>query len=215
MFEELASNGSAWHVASSRSALNIIAAVYGVWIPLGRILGVERVGLLSKGHASMALYTWLAASGAIGVDELKSYLSPRGRLQAHPEAGRVPGIVASTGSLGQGLSIANGIVMASRIDGKPREAAVILGDGELDEGQVWEAAATASAKRLEGVIAVIDRNLIQHTGRTEEVKPKEPLEDRWRSFGWHVVTVDNRLEDIAWAMVDRPRGRPLAVIVRQ
>ncbi|MCE4602219.1 MAG: thiamine pyrophosphate-dependent enzyme [Desulfurococcales archaeon] len=215
LFEDLASNGSAWHVGSSRSALNIIAVVFGVWIPHGRDLGVKRFGLLSKGHASMALYTWLAASKMIPVEELKSYLRLGSRLQAHPEAFKVPGIIVSTGSLGQGLSIANGIALASRIDGIPREIAVILGDGELDEGQVWEAAATASSKGLSNVTAIVDRNMTQHTGRTEDVKAKEPLDDRWRSFGWHVITVRNTFDEIVAALEEASAvDRPVAVIVR-
>jgi len=200
-------------VNSSRSALNIIAAVFGYWLKSGDN-GVSRFALLSKGHASLALYTWLAASGEIPLEELATYLRAGSRLQAHPEAGKVPGIVVSTGSLGQGLSIANGLALASRIDGVRREVAVILGDGELDEGQVWEAIATSSAKRLSNVIAIVDRNGIQHTGPTEEVKPKEPLADKWRSFGWIPIIVRNDVMDIIRGLEEASRiDGPVVLIV--
>lgn len=206
-----------WHAGSSLSSINIVAALYGYWVPMGSRLGVERVVVISKGHMAPALYAWLAVEGVVPEGELESFAEPWSRLQSHPDASRLRGlVVASSGSLGQGLSIANGIALASRIDGARREVAVILGDGELDEGQVWEAAATASAQGLDNVIAVIDRNMVQHTGPTEEVKPKEPLAAKWEAFGWHAMEAPNDAAAIAVAMeaLSRLRGKPKALVVR-
>ncbi len=213
----LAEKGISWHMASSKSALNIIAAVYGLWIPIGTGKGIERLAILSKGHASLALYTWLAVMGILGEEELESFSRVGSRLQAHPVAEAVPGVIASTGSLGQGLSIANGLALAGRIDGVAREVVVIMGDGELDEGQVWEAASTASSNKLDNVIVVIDRNGLQHTGPTETIKRKEPLAERWKAFGWHVVEVDNDAVKIAETLerLSQVKGKPKAVIVRK
>lgn len=172
--------------------------------------------MLSKGHCSLALYAWFAETGIIGEDELAEFATPGSRLQTHPEAGRLPGIVVSTGSLGQGLSIANGLAIAARLDGVRREVAVLLGDGELDEGQVWEAAATASTLGLDNVVALVDRNGFQHTGPTENVKVKEPLAERWRAFGWHVVEAGRRPAEVARALdtASAVKGRPKVILVR-
>ena len=216
LHEFLASIGG-WHAGTSISSLNIIAALYGSWVPRGREIGVERTVVISKGHLSPALYVWLGVEGVLDWSELDSFADPSSRLQSHPDAGRLRGVVVnSSGSLGQGLSIANGIALASRLDGLRREVAVILGDGELDEGQVWEAVATASSLRLSNVIAVIDRNMIQHSGPTEEIKPKEPLALRWEAFGWHAVEVPNDAIAIATALeaLSRMNSRPKALIVR-
>ena len=204
-----------WHVESSLSAINIIAALYGFWVPAGVREGIERLVVISKGHCSLALYSWLVEVGVLSDAELRTFATPSSRLQTHPEAGRVPGVITSTGSLGQGLSIANGLAMAARLDGIRREVAVLLGDGELDEGQVWEAAATAATLRLDNVVAVVDRNGFQHTGRTEEVKVKEPLRSRWEAFGWHVIEVRQDVGRIAAALEEASRivGKPVAVIV--
>lgn len=216
VISRLESKGIAWHLKSSLTALNIIAAVYGYWIPIGAKLGIDRVALLSKGHASLALYTWLSVIGLIDERELEDFSTIGSRLQAHPIAESVPGVLVSTGSLGQGLSIANGLAFASKIDGVAREVAVIMGDGELDEGQVWEAASTASTHGLDNVIVLIDRNMTQHTGPTEDVKVKEPLSGRWRAFGWHVFEASNSVEGIVdvLAKASRVKGKPKAVVVR-
>ncbi|WP_237558705.1 thiamine pyrophosphate-dependent enzyme [Candidatus Methanodesulfokora washburnensis] len=164
------------HVKSSISCYGIIKAVL-------RVKRERDVLILSKGHAAPALYAALFEEGRIGKEELEKAGMPESRLQAHPERG-IPEVVVSSGSLGQGLSIANGIALAARIDGIDRKVFVIMGDGELDEGQVWEAAATTSSHRLSNVIAIVDRNGTQLSGNTEVVKQKEPISARWASFGW-------------------------------
>ncbi len=206
-----------WHASSSLSALPIVASLYGYWVPRGVSEGVERFVVLSKGHAAPALYAWLVAVGRLGLEELESFARPWSRLQSHPEASRLEGVVlVSSGSLGQGLSIANGLALAARLDGVRREVAVVLGDGELDEGQVWEAASTATALGLDNVLAVVDRNMAQHTGPTEKVKPKEPLREKWESFGWIVEEARGDVFSIVYALerLSRIKGRPRVLIVR-
>ncbi len=206
-----------WHAGSSLSSINIVAALYGHWIPSGSVKGIERLVVISKGHITPALYVWFAAEGLINEKELETFAEPWSMLQSHPEARRLKGLVInSSGSLGQGLSIANGIALASRIDGTHREIAVLLGDGELDEGQVWEAASTAAAHRLDNIIAVVDRNMVQHTGPTEMVKPKEPLAAKWEAFGWYAVEVPNNAAAIAATIeaLSELKGKPKAMIVR-
>jgi transketolase len=111
-------------------------------------------------------------------------------LQGHPDMGQLPGVEASTGSLGQGLSIGNGMALAGRLDDKDYRVYVVLGDGEVDEGQVWEAAMAAAHYKLDHVTAILDRNRQQIDGWTSDVMGLEPLADKWRAFGWHVLEVD-------------------------
>jgi len=214
--EEVSRKGFSWHIDSARSLVNILAALYGYWIPEGEARGVERVVILSKGHGSLALYATYEILGILprGSIELE-FLAAGSRLQSHPESGRLPGILVSSGSLGQGLSIANGIALAARISKRDIEVAVVLGDGELDEGQVWEAIATSSANRLGNVTMLIDRNGIQHSGPTEAVKAKEPLSLKLKAFNWHVVEVADDPASIAsvLANIGRIRDLPKAVIV--
>ncbi|WP_207387669.1 1-deoxy-D-xylulose-5-phosphate synthase N-terminal domain-containing protein [Aeropyrum pernix] len=210
----LAGRGLVWHLHSSATALPILAVLYAYWVPRGSVEGVDRRVILSKGHASLGFYVLLEEMGLLergSVERL--FARPGSPLQAHPEAGRTPLTLVSNGSLGQALSVANGLVIGSRLKGERVEVAVVLGDGELDEGQVWEAASTAAAMRLREVVAIIDRNRVQHTGETEAIKPKEPLEDRWRSFGWEATTVAGRVEEIAGALDSRAGDRPTVIIV--
>lgn len=145
--------------------------------------------ILSKGHASAALYATLAARGYFPLEELSTYGRPGSRLAGHPLRG-VPGVEFPTGSLGHGLPLAVGSALAARMDGRPSRAFVLLGDGELQEGSVWEAAMSAAHFGLDNLVAIVDRNGMQITGPTEQCMRLEPLADRWRSFGWAVAEVD-------------------------
>ncbi len=203
----LASRLGPGHLHSSLTCLQILKAVFS-------IKRDSDVVVLSKGHAAPALYSILLERGCVSEEDLRGAGEPDSRLQAHPEAG-LPEVLVSTGSLGQGLSIANGVAIAARIDGLDRRVFVVLGDGELDEGQVWEAAATASAHGLSSVVAVVDRNGTQLSGSTEEVKPKEPLRARWAAFGWEVVETSGPVRSALEEAVRRAEssGRPAVVIV--
>jgi transketolase len=167
--------------------------------------------ILSKGHAAPALYAVLAEQGYFSVKELARLRTINCMLQGHPVCLYTPGIEASTGSLGHGLSFANGVALAGRLDKKSYQVYVMLGDGETDEGQIWEAAAAASHYRLGNLTAMIDRNFLQIDGNTEEVLQLENVVDRWEAFGWHVLEIDgHNIEEIydalqeAKAMTNKP-----------
>jgi transketolase len=145
--------------------------------------------VLSKGHAAPALYSVLAHCGYFSPDELATFRKLGSFLQGHPDI-NTPGIDVSTGSLGQGLSIANGIALAAKMDNKKYRTFVLLGDGECDEGQVWEAAMLSSQYQLDNLCAVIDRNQFQIDNMTEKIMALEPLAAKWESFGWNVITIN-------------------------
>lgn len=146
--------------------------------------------ILSKGHAAPALYATLAEAGYFDVKELNKLRQINCMLQGHPVCKCTPGIEASTGSLGHGLSFAIGVALAGKLDKKDYHVYVMLGDGETNEGQVWEAAAVASHYKLDNLVAMIDRNYLQIDGSTEDVLRLEPVKDRWSSFGWYVIEID-------------------------
>ena len=166
--------------------------------------------VLCKGHAAPALYATLARAGYFDCETLLSLRKAGSILQGHPTR-ETPGVDISTGSLGQGLSIANGMALAARLDGKAYRVYALIGDGECDEGQIWEAVMTASHLGLSNVTAIIDRNGVQSDDATEKVKKKEPLDRKWRSFGWQVLEIDghNIMQihhsfDVAEWTADRP-----------
>ena len=171
--------------------------------------------ILSKGHAAAALYTVLAARGFIGVDELRTFVQPLSRLNGHPARTKIDAVEASTGPLGHGLPIAVGTAVAAQLDGSPRRTFVVLGDGELQEGSNWEALMTAGNRRLDRLVAVVDRNRLQQGARVAQTNDLEPLADKGRAFGWEVVEVDGHdhgaLID-AFAAVPAPSERPTMVI---
>lgn len=170
--------------------------------------------VLSKGHACPGLYTVLAHRGFFPSEELLTFRKLNSRLQGHAYLG-VPGVEASTGSLGQGLSIANGIAIAARGDGKDTRVYCLMGDGEQDEGQIWEAAMTASFRRLDNVCGIIDRNHIQQDSFTREIKDLEPLPQKWTACGWHVLCVDGHDVTALMDALDEAsttRGRPTVIV---
>jgi transketolase len=181
-------NAEGGHLGGSMSAVEILTALYFAVLdvdPLAPGAPDRDILLLSKGHAALGLYATLAERGFLDPDELASFGTPASRLMAHPVRS-VPGVELPTGSLGHGLALGAGFALAARLDGRPRRCFVVLGDGELQEGSVWEAAMGAAALRLDNLTAVIDRNGLQITGTTEEVCSLEPLAERWRAFGWAV-----------------------------
>lgn len=166
--------------------------------------------VLSKGHGAIALYAVLAERGFFPAAELATYGRPGSRLMGHPVRA-VPGVEAPTGSLGHGLPLANGFALAER----SRRCVVILGDGELQEGSVWEAAMSTAGLGLDNVTVIVDRNGLQITGRTEDTVPLEPLADRWAAFGWTVREVDGHDRDqLRRALTEPVPGKPLVLIAR-
>lgn len=146
--------------------------------------------VLSKGHVAPILYSALAESGYFPVDDLITLRKMGSMLQGHPVRGKVPGVEMSTGSLGQGLSMACGIALSGKMDGKDYKTYCLLGDGELQSGQNWEAAMFAHQYGLTNLIAFVDRNRLQITGNTEEVISLDPLPEKWKAFGWNVIIID-------------------------
>ncbi len=170
--------------------------------------------ILSKGHAAPALYAVLAEAGYFPVKKLSSLRKRGSILQGHPDS-KVPGVDVSSGSLGQGLSIADGIALAGKLDKKVYRVYTLLGDGECDEGQVWEAAMLAAHYKLDNLTAIVDRNGLQIDGLTEKIMRLEPIAGKWRAFGWHVIEIDgNKVEEIIAALDEAKsiRGRPTAII---
>lgn len=171
--------------------------------------------VLSKGHAAPALYAVLAERGFFPVEELKTLRKLGSRLQGHPSMHHTPGIDMSTGSLGQGISAACGMALAARLDEADWRVYTMLGDGELEEGEVWEAAMFAGNHKLDNLVAIVDNNDLQIDGTLEEVNSPYPIEDKFVAFKWHVVTIDGHDFDqirSAYQEARRTKGQPTAII---
>lgn len=170
--------------------------------------------VLSKGHTAPALYAVLAQKGFFPEEELKSLRHIGAMLQGHPCI-HTPGIDMSSGSLGQGISAACGMALAGKLDGKSYRVYTVLGDGEIEEGQVWEAAMFAAHYKLDNLVAVVDNNGLQIDGPVTEVCSPEPITDKFAAFGWHVITMDAHDFDsieAAFAEADTVKGQPVAII---
>ena len=173
--------------------------------------------ILSKGHAAPLLYTVLAHAGFIEHAELCTLRKLGSRLQGHPDSKYVPGVEISTGSLGQGLSVANGLALAHKLDGGKNRVYVLLGDGELQEGQVWEAAMTAAHYKLDNLCALVDNNGLQIDGPVAKVMGVEPITDKFRAFGWEVQDVDGHDMSKIVAALDKAgtvKGKPSVIVCR-
>lgn len=170
--------------------------------------------ILSKGHGCLALYAALADKGFFPADELETFCRHDSILGGHPEAGKVPGVEASTGALGHGLSIGIGMALAARLKGRDARIFVAMGDGEINEGSVWEAAMCAAKHRLSHLVAIVDYNKIQSYGFISEVQPLEPLVEKWRAFGFRALDVDGHdVTRIRTALATVPGDeRPLALV---
>ena len=172
--------------------------------------------ILSKGHAAPALYAVLAESGYFDIKELENLREANCMLQGHPVCTYVPGVEASTGSLGHGLSFANGVALAGKLDKKDYQVYCMMGDGETGEGQIWEAAAVASHYKLDNITGMVDRNFLQIDGNTEDVLSLEPVNERWKSFGWHVLEVNgHNYKEILRALkkADSYKKKPTLIVL--
>jgi transketolase len=210
--------GERGHVGSSMSPLEILRVLYDDvlqhrpnepgWPERDRCI-------LSKGHGCLALYAVLADKGYFPVELLKTFCRKGSILGGHPEHGKVPGVEASTGSLGHGLSIGVGMALAARMRKRRNRVFVIMGDGEINEGSVWEAALCAGKHGLSNLVAIVDYNKIQSAGPTAEIQELEPLQDKWEAFGFATVQVDGhdvgRLRE-TFAALPLDVMRPTAVI---
>ncbi len=173
--------------------------------------------VLSKGHTTPALYATLALKGYFPVEELKLFRSVEGHYSGHPDMVHVPGVDMSTGSLGQGISAAVGMALAGQMDRKDHRIYAVLGDGEVEEGQVWEAAMAAAKYHLDNLCAVVDVNGLQIDGKTADVMPSEPLDKKFEAFNWNVIQVDGH--DIAavaaaFEAAKKGKGKPTVILAR-
>ncbi len=172
--------------------------------------------IMSKGHATPGLYSAMAEAGFFPKEELATYRQLNSRLSGHA-ATSTPGVEICTGSLGQGLSVGNGIALAGKLDAKNYKVFVILGDGELQEGEIWEAAKSAAHYRLDNVIAIVDRNGLQQNGPTEKLMHLEPLADKFMAFGWHTIEVDgHNVRELmnAFDLASNIKGKPKMIIAK-
>lgn len=212
------SYGKAHHFGGSLSCIEIVTALYfyKMNFSAGLLNSPERDRfIMSKGHSVPAQYVALALHGVLPLEELATIKRLGARLQGHPDMSKTPGIEAPTGSLGQGLSFANGLALGGRLDGLKFNLYVVLGDGELQEGQVWEAAMTTAHYRLGNICVIVDRNKYQSQGCIDDMMGVEPLQERFRSFGWDSARVDGHDLDALCAVLDRFDGqgrKPIAVI---
>ena len=212
--------GQRGHLGGSCSIADVVTALYfhkmrhdptnPAWPNRDRFL-------LSKGHAALVQYAALAECGYFPREELKRVKRLGSMLQGHPDLKCTPGIEANTGSLGQGLSIACGIAAGLRMDGRPSRVYCVVGDGEMAEGQIWEAAMAASAFKLDNLIAILDQNGLQAMGVVAQRFNTNPVDEKWRAFGWHVLEINGHdMKEILRALdaVDEIKGKPKMIIAR-
>jgi transketolase len=208
------------HPGGDLSASDIIAALYFDVLRIDpaapRAADRDRF-VLSKGHCTGALYSALAGAGFFPESDLDTYLQPRSMLNGHPNRNYLPGVETNTGPLGHGFPVAVGIAVAGQIDQADFRVFALTGDGELQEGSMWEAAMFAGHRGLGNLTVIVDRNGLQQGARTEDTNALEPLADKWRAFGWDVADVDGHdhgaLLD-AFDAAAAPRAKPLCIIAR-
>ena len=210
--------GEAGHVGGALSSVEILTALYfkllntdpdnPKWPQRDRFV-------LSAGHKCLVLYSTLAERGFFDKSVLDTYGALDSRIPGHPNMHKLPGVESNTGALGHGLSIAGGMALGLRLEKSPARVYVLMGDGELAEGSSWEAAAAASMHKLDNLIVFIDRNKLQISGPTIEVMSYEPLDERWRAFGWSVRTINGHdLDSIIKNVMQTPfeKGKPSLII---
>lgn len=206
------------HLGSSLSCIDILTAIYWGVLRIDprdpQAAGRDRF-VLSKGHAATALYAALAMRGFFDESLLDTYNCDGGLLAEHPTRGSVPGVEAATGSLGHGLSLALGMILAGRIQKLDFRCFVVMSDGECEEGSVWEAAMFAAAHRMDNVVVVVDYNKWQATGRSNEIMALAPLADKWRACGWVAHEVDGHDQSQLLSLLQRvpeTPGKPTAIV---
>lgn len=213
-------NAKSGHPGGSLSCSDILTVLYFNQMNINEKEPEDKLRdrfVLSKGHCSPALYSCLAQRGFIDKEELKTFRKIEGKLQGHPDMNKVSGVDISTGSLGQGLSISNGMALASKLNHDGYRVYCLLGDGEIEEGEVWEAAMTASKYKLDNLCAILDYNGLQIDGKIEEVKGLDNLEGKFKSFGFNTILVDGHnissLID-AFETAKMTKGMPSIIIAK-
>lgn len=210
--------GTAGHIGGSNSAADIVAALYFYkmkYNPKNPGLPDRDRFLLSKGHVAILQYAALAEAGFFPVEDLKHTKDVGFHLQGHPDVIKTPGIEAGTGSLGQGLSIGLGMALGLKLDDIKSKVYVLCGDGEIQEGQIWEAAMAAAKYKADNLIAIVDHNKLQAQGTLEDRFNHMPLIEKWEAFGWKVIEIDGHdMEQILTALdkADETSGQPTVII---
>lgn len=201
-------NANSGHPGGALSCADILTTIYF------KLLNDGDKVILSKGHASAALYAVLAEKGFFEKSELTTFRKLNSRLQGHPSYIKTPGVDSSSGSLGQGLSIANGIALSFKLDKKENFVYCILGDGEIQEGQIWEAMMSANKYKLNNVVAFLDYNKLQIDGTNEEVMPISPVKEKFESFGWNVKEINgHEFNEIILAVEECKKQEKPSIII--
>ncbi len=213
-------NAKAGHPGGSLSIAELMAYLYNVEMrvdPKNPKWDDRDRFVLSKGHGAPALYATLALKGFFSTEDIKTLRKSTSYLQGHPSMKTVPGVDMSTGSLGQGVSCAVGMALAAKLDNKDFRTYTILGDGEIEEGQVWEAAMFASAKKLDNLVVIVDNNNLQIDGTVEEVNSPYPIPEKFTAFGFNTIEIDgNNFDEIETALQNAKncKGKPTAIIAK-
>lgn len=213
-------NAKSGHLGGSLSIADIMTVLYfdELNIDVNKPKWENRDRLvLSKGHCTPALYAALAEKGFFEIDELKSFRNIESNLQGHPDMNKVCGVDMSSGSLGQGLSVANGMAISAKIDNKDYRVYCILGDGEIEEGQIWEAAMTSNKYKLDNLCVIVDNNNLQIDGTLDEVMSSYPIDKKFESFGFNVITIDgNCIEEIldGFKEAKKCKNKPTCIIAK-
>jgi transketolase len=208
------------HTGGSLSAIDVVAALYFYKMkhdPANPSWDGRDRFVLCKGHAAPAQYVALAEAGYFPKEDLMTLRRLGSHLQGHPDSKGTPGVEVCTGSLGQGLSMANGMALGLKLDGKPNRVYAVLGDGELQEGQVWEAAMASAHYSLDNLCAIVDLNALQIDGEVAKVMNVSPVADKFRAFGWNVMEIDGHdMAAITGALdaADAVKGKPTMIVAR-
>ena len=206
------------HPGGSLSEIEIIVALYTHEMkhdPANLTMKDRDRFVLSKGHGIPGLYSVMAAVGYWPREDLLTIRKTGSKFQGHPDRCRLPGLETSTGSLGQGLSIAVGFALASKLDDNAFRVYCLIGDGESQEGQIWEAAMSAPKFKLDNLVCILDYNKAQIDGYVNDVMPLEPIAEKWKSFGWHVINIDGHDFDQIFGAFEEARatkGKPTFII---
>lgn len=213
-------NGQSGHPGGSLSIADIMAVLYFYEMNIDpqnpKDENRDRL-VLSKGHCAPALYSALANRGYFNIEELKTLRNIESRLQGHPDMNKIPGVDMTTGSLGQGLSAANGMAIAGKLDNKDYRVYCIMGDGEIEEGQVWESAMASSKYKLDNLCVIVDNNNLQIDGTIEEVMSSYPIDEKFKSFGFQVINIDgHNLQEIidAFDVARNIKDKPVCIIAK-
>lgn len=215
---EMVYSASSGHPGGALSITDILTALYFKELRISDIKDENRDRVvLSKGHCSPALYGTLAEKGIIPKEDLKGFRKIDSYLQGHPDMKKIPGVDMTSGSLGQGLSIANGMALAGKLDNKDYRVYCICGDGEIEEGQIWEAAMSSSHYKLDNLCVIVDNNNLQIDGSIDHVMNPYPIDKKFESFGFNVIVIDgHNFEEIekAFEKARKTKEKPTAIIAK-